>query len=124
LRGAWNLSTDADPEAFVRPRIPLSRGVLKKKAADLPASRFLESLERDYFVSFFGLHFSQVLPSFAAFWQHLCSHSLPAAFALSQQDSARTVTAPRTAIAQAIATSDLIAFICFTFCLPVVQTGG
>jgi hypothetical protein len=28
------------------------------------------------------------LPSFFAFTQHLCSHSLPAAFALSQQDSA------------------------------------
>jgi hypothetical protein len=38
--------------------------------------------------SFLGLHFSQVLPSFLAFTQHLWSHSLPAALALSQQDSA------------------------------------
>src|SRR5436190_46222 len=44
--------------------------------------------------------------------QHLCEHSLPAALAFSQQDSARTLTAPRMANAQAAAMSDLIAFIC------------
>ena len=35
---------------------------------------------------FFGLHFSQTLPSATAFTQQGCSHVLPAAFALSQQD--------------------------------------
>ena len=95
----------------------------KTKAADLRGQP-LENRARDYFFSsFFGLHFSQVLPSLAALTQQACSQVLPAAFALSQQDSARTETAESTARAQVMATSDLIAFIYFTFVLPVTQPG-
>lgn len=94
------------------------RKKVQQKAADRWASRFSE-LEKTY-LSFFGLHFSQVLPAFVASWQHLWVHSLPAAFAFSQQVSARAMlTEPRKARAQASATSDLIDFICFTFSLPV-----
>ena len=96
----------------------------KKKRLTFWASRSSES-ECDYLASFFGLHFSQLLPSFAAFTQHLCSQVLPADFAFSQQDSAwATLAAAMKARAQTTATNDLIAFICFTFCLPVTQTGG
>src|SRR5215468_10244140 len=63
--------------------------------------------EAAYF--FGGLHFSQTLPSFLAFTQHLCSHSLPAALAFSQQDSARTTAMlPRRTTAQRIALMDFI----------------
>lgn len=65
--------------------------------------------EENYFFSFFGLHFSQTLPSALAFTQHLCSHSLPAAFALSQQDSARTAAMlPRSTRAQMMALMDFM----------------
>jgi hypothetical protein len=71
------------------------------------------------------LHFVQLLPSLAAFTQQACSHVLPAAFAFSQQLSARAMlTEPKNARAQATAMNDLIAFIYFTFFLPVTQTGG
>jgi hypothetical protein len=86
----------------------------KQKRLTFWASRSLESAKEIYFASFFGLHFSQVLPSLAAFTQHLCSQVLPAAFAFSQQDSARaTLTEAIKARAQATATNDLIAFIYF-----------
>src|SRR5437763_8210183 len=75
--------------------------------------QFRKELPRrsDYFSSFFGLHFSQVLPSFLASTQHLCLHSLPAALAFSQQVSARArVRLPRRAIAQAIAVNAFMYF--------------
>ena len=76
----------------------------------LPYSFRMGMNKGSYFLSsFLGLHFSQVLPAFLASTQHLWVHSLPAALALSQQDSARArLTLPRTASAQTIA---VIAFI-------------
>jgi hypothetical protein len=57
------------------------------------------------------LHFSQTLPSFLAFTQHLCSHSLPAALAFSQQVSAlATAKLPRRATAHRIALIDFMYF--------------
>src|SRR5216117_1543140 len=75
-----------------------------------PSLSLADSREADYFFSsFFGLHFSQTLPSFLAFTQHLCSHSLPAAFAFSQQVSARTpAMLPRRNKAQMIPLMDFI----------------
>jgi hypothetical protein len=97
----------------------------KKRLTFLRPAAALESA-KDYFASsFFGLHLVQVLPSLAAFTQQACSQVLPAAFAFSQQLSARAMlTEPKNARAQATAMNDLIAFICFTFFLPVTQTGG
>src|SRR5678815_4332675 len=79
-----------------RRRIGVLRVPKKKKRLIFRSAAPSES-RRDYFASFFGLHFSHVLPSFLASTQHLCVHSLPAAFAFSQQVSARTLTAPRIA---------------------------
>jgi hypothetical protein len=90
---------------------------------------FQAVLEGDYFFSsFFGLHFSQTLPSFLAFLQHSCEQSLPAALALSQQDSAvaKEMLPRRTRAAM----RELMDFILFAFhyrltravfllCLPV-----
>ena len=74
----------------------------------------------DYFgASFFGLLFSHTLPSALAFTQHLCSQSLPAAFALSQQDSALAMERPpRRTRAQTIALMD------FMFCLSCRPDSG
>ena len=59
---------------------------------------------------FFGLHFSQTFPAFVASTQHLCEHSLPAAFAFSQQVSAKAGVA-RIANANAAAVMSLVMFI-------------
>jgi hypothetical protein len=65
----------------------------------------------DYLLSFFGLHFSQVLPSLAALTQHLCAQSFPAALAFSQQVSARAMLMlAKIAMAQANAVSALTDF--------------
>src|ERR1051325_7781330 len=69
--------------------------------------------KENYFLSsFLGLHFSQTFLALAASWQHLCSHSLPAFLALSQQLSAFTLTVEaRSARVQAIIVNSLMLFI-------------
>lgn len=47
-----------------------------------------------FFSSFFGLHFSHVLPSFLAAAQHLCVQSLFSALAFSQQVFSPALTGP------------------------------
>ena len=76
---------------------------------------------REAYLSFFGLHFSQTLPSALALTQHLCSQSLPAALALSQQDSALAKERlPRRTTAQMMALMDFL-FLPFS---PPDLTGG
>jgi len=68
----------------------------------------------DYLLSFLGLHFSQTLPSLAAFTQHLCSQALPSFLAFSQHVSALAMLKlANNAMAQAMAVSDLTDFILF-----------
>src|SRR6266704_4708341 len=76
----------------------------------------------DYLLSvFFGWHFSQTLPSSAAFWQHLCSHFLPASTVASQHgflsSIARATLGPATnASAQRSVLTMAIFFIFIPFC--------
>jgi hypothetical protein len=68
------------------------------------------------FLSSFLLQVSQVLPALAASTQHLWEHSLPAALAFSQQLSARaTLTLPKNATAQTMATNVLTDFMFFLY---------
>src|SRR5258706_585307 len=81
-------------------------------------------LEKNYLSSFFGLHFSQVLPSFLASTQHLCLHSLPSAFAFSQQVSARAMLRlARRAKLQTIAVSASTDFIVLFLVVPTMYVG-
>jgi hypothetical protein len=65
-------------------------------------------------LSFLGLHFSQTLPSLAAFTQHFISQALPSFLAFSQQFSALAMLKlANSAMAQAMAVSDLTDFILF-----------
>src|SRR5262245_24762464 len=93
----------------------------KSKSGQFVGTSRFRKLRRCYFFSsFLGLHFSQTLPSFLALMQHSCEHSLPAAFAFSQQVSARAkLTGTMNAAAQSRATNDFIDFICFPF-LPAL----
>ena len=64
------------------------------------------------FAPFFGWHFSHTLPSSAAFWQHLCSHFLPASTVGSQHgflsSAARSAVGPPSkASAQRIAPNEV-----------------
>src|ERR1041385_690823 len=83
----------------------------EKRPSRLMPGRLRE--KENYFLSsFLGLHFSQTFLALAASWQHLCSHSLPAFLALSQQLSARALRgAARSARVQAIIVNNLMLFI-------------
>ncbi|MEK0447047.1 MAG: hypothetical protein RLZZ399_2368 [Verrucomicrobiota bacterium] len=65
-------------------------------------------LGREAYLS--GLHFLQTLPSALDLTQQACAQSLPAAFALSQQDSAMTEL-ERTAKASVAAERSLVMLI-------------
>src|SRR5258708_7856499 len=109
-----------------------SRGIFrpqpKTKSADprgpAPCKTKLNRNPRQpFFSSFLGWHFSQTLPSAAAFLQHSCSHFLPASTVASQQglesffsSSARArFASPSMAKAQTTALSVVIFFMSFPF---------
>lgn len=75
------------------------------------------------FFSDFGLHFSQTFLFLAASTQHLCVHSLPLAFASSQQE-ALTEEAAANMAKVAITVNNLMLFISFLFCRPVYPATG
>jgi hypothetical protein len=106
------------PRRFGERKRGVSRTIWKKKTTGTfrfrsQANTYARKGEDYFFSSFFGLHFSQVLPSFLAFTQQAWAQSLPAALALSQQDSALAKEMlPRRTTAAKIALMD---FILFTF---------
>ncbi len=94
----------------------------KKRPTEVQSADVNKLVREDYFLSSaLPLHFSHFLPSFLASTQHLCSHSLPAAFAFSQQDCfflpcsflpSSAMTVPATNVnAQTAINNDLMSFI-------------